>query len=281
MNNGSKVKIIQNCLLKTWQTMLSILKIILQSGKLKITDYQSDNSEIVVLGNGPSLRPLIENKGDFLNGKALMAVNYAVLSESFTALKPEYYIVADPAFFFNPVHCNKLFDNLVAKTDWTMTLFVSRKAGKSALWKLKLHKRSNIKIVYFNTTPIEGFAQFTHHAFKKGWGMPRPRNVLIPAIMMALQMKFNTIYVAGADHSWLKDIWVGDDNRLYEDFKHFYDQKTASNYSSDYHLHNMLFSLGVAFRSYHEIEGFAQNIGKKIYNVTEGSYIDAFERKKI
>ena len=130
-------------------------------------------------------------------------------------------------------------------------------------------------------TPIEGFQCFAHWAYKKGWGMPRPRNVLIPSIMMALRMPFETIYVAGADHSWLKEIWVNDDNVVMEDLNHFYDKNGSERYVSDKHLHDILFSMYVAFRSYHVIRDYADMLGTQIYNVTEGSYIDAFDRWKL
>jgi hypothetical protein len=37
----------------------------------------------------------------------------------------------------------------------------------------------------------------------------------------------------------------------------------------------------IAFKSYHVIRDYADTLGKQIYNVTEGSYIDAFVRKKL
>lgn len=264
-----------------WQTWLSVVKILLQSRRVKSPLETDGCDQVVVLGNGPSLRPFIENKRRFFDGKALLAVNYAVLSDYYTELKPRYYVVADPAFFSNPDHCNKLFDALAAKTFWNLELYLSGHARKSLLWQSKLADNPHIRVHYFNMTPVEGFRWFTHLAFRKGWGTPRPRNVLIPSIMMALRMPFHTIYVAGADHSWLKEIWVNEDNVVLEDLNHFYDKKGSERYVSDKHLHDLLLSMHIAFKSYHIIEDYARSIGKKIYNVTEGSFIDAFTRKKI
>lgn len=266
---------------RLWQSFLSVVKILLQSGHVGKPQKTCKYDEIVVLGNGPSLRPLIENKRAFLDGKSLLAVNYAVLSDYYVELKPDYYLVADPAFFFQPEHCNKLFDAMAAKTDWELELYLSVHARKSTMWQAKLATNPHIHPHYFNMTPVEGFRWFTHAAFSKGWGMPRPRNVLIPSIMMALRMPFHTIYIAGADHSWLKEIWVNEDNVVMEDLNHFYDKKGSQRYVSDRHLHDLLLSMYVAFKSYHIIRRYADSVGKRIYNVTEGSYIDAFDRKKI
>jgi len=282
MNNESYINIIEDSLSKLGETILSFFKIALLSRSVHNNSInKTEERDCVVLGNGPSLKTLIETHKDFLEDKDLIAVNYAVLSDYYTSIRPQYYIVADKAFFKDPVHCNRLFDTLAAKTDWDMTLFIPATAKSDPTWRLKLHKRPNIKFEYFNMTPVEGFNWFSHWAFDENLGLPRPRNVLIPAIMTALRLKPRNIYVAGADHSWLRDIYIGDDNRLYENFQHFYDQKTGSAYPETYHLHNMLYNLYITFKSYHIIEHYAKKIGIKIYNITEGSYIDAFERKKI
>ncbi|MEG1865262.1 MAG: hypothetical protein RR331_00090 [Bacteroides sp.] len=281
MNNRPKAERVQAFLTELWQTLLSGVKILLQS-KRTATPFKSDRrEEIVVLGNGPSLRPLIENKRSFFDGKALLAVNYAVLSDYYTDLKPPYYLVVDPIFFSNPDHCQRFFDAMAEKTTWELELYLSAPARKSTLWQPKLVARPNIHVRYFNMTPVEGFRWFTHLAFHQGWGTPRPRNVLIPSIMTALRMPFRTIYVAGADHSWLKEIWVDENNVVMEDLNHFYDQKGSVRYESNKHLHDLLLSMHIAFKSYHFIEDYARSIGKKIINVTEGSFIDAFDRKKI
>lgn len=262
-----------------WQTMLSMVKIILKSRRAAIHKPLSIDKDLVVLGNGPSLRHLIETKRDFLSDKDLLAVNYAVLSEYYNQLKPSYYLVADPLFFSDDNHCNRLFDAMAEATDWDMVLYVSMDACKCEKWKTKLSNRPNIKICYFNMTPVEGFEWFAHKCYKLGWGMPRPRNVLIPSIMMGLAMSYNVIYVAGADHSWLKEIWVNDDNIVMEDLNHFYDKKGAEQYVSSKHLHDLLLSMHIAFKSYHDIKRYASKVNKQIYNITKGSYIDAFERK--
>ncbi|MDL2304096.1 hypothetical protein LJC72_01990 [Bacteroides sp. OttesenSCG-928-D19] len=264
-----------------WQTLLSLLKIVLQSGKVAHPVKVDNHSQMVVLGNGPSLRNLIAEKRTFLQNKALLAVNYAVLSDYYQELKPQYYLVADPVFFFTAQHCDKLFDALATKINWPVELYLSNQAKKATAWKQKLANNPHITVHYFNMTPVEGYKWFTHWAFRKGLGSPRPRNVLIPSIMVSLRMDYETIYIAGADHSWLKEIWVNDDNVVMEDLQHFYDKKGAERYVSDHHLHDLLYSMYIAFKSYHIIEAYARSMNRKIYNVTPGSYIDAFERKKI
>lgn len=280
MNNLHRIEKIQSFLFNCTATLLSLVKIVMQSRPVK-KEKSHTGSEIVVLGNGPSLRPMIETMPHFFKDKPLMAVNYAVLSDYFIQLQPAYYIVADSAFFYNADHCNKLFSALSEKISWDMQLFIPTTVRKGGDWLRLIASNTHIHLHYFNMTPVEGFRSFNHWAYRNQWGMPRPRNVLIPALMTALRLNFSTIYVAGADHSWLKEVWVDDKNRVMEDLHHFYDKKGSQSFQSDKHLHDLLLSMSIAFRSYHVIRDYAKNRGINIFNITEGSYIDAFDRKKI
>ena len=48
----------------------------------------------------------------------------------------------------------------------------------------------NIRLCIYNTTPIEGVQGFCNWVFAKGWGVPRPHNVLIPSIAIGLRLPF-------------------------------------------------------------------------------------------
>jgi hypothetical protein len=114
--------------------------------------------------------------------------------------------------------------------------------------------------------------------------MPRPHNVLIPSIMIALSLGFKKIFLFGADHSWLKDIWVDEENNVLLQQKHFYDIDKAKPRHMDYlgkgkrKMHEVLIKFYHSFKGYFEIDAYGKNQGKTIYNCTPGSYIDAFDR---
>lgn len=271
-----------------WQTFLSMVKILLQSKwSTRFPSQFSNLDELLILANGPSLNKTIEDGNDFLKGKTLLAVNFFVNSPRFTELRPELYLIADPLFWLVPEKRQQLFGGLAEKTTWPMTLFIPRRALKNKEWKPLLGGNSQIKIVVYNTTPIEGFQGFCNWVFHKGWGVPRPHNVLIPSIAVGLRLQFKKIYLAGADHSWLPEIRVTDDNVVLMHQKHFYDQGTSKadtvkqeNLQSA-HIYTILYHMYVSFKSYHILEVYAQWLGKEIINITPGSYIDAFRRMKI
>lgn len=278
-----KLDIISSFLSKTGQTLASIAKIILLSkfGKISKSGIGED---IVILGNGPSLNTTISESAEFLALHKKLAVNFACNAPVFFDLRPEYYVLADPHFFASDAeNVISLWSNL-AKVDWQMTLFIPFKKNSSRLSELASNK--NIRIERYNLTPIEGFKGFCHKVFRSGLGMPRPRNVLIPSIMLAIAAGFKRIYIAGADHSWMKTISVNDNNEVVSIQPHFYkeneqEKKRVNTEYMHYPLHQIVYSFYVAFKSYFEIKAYADSIGTEIWNITTGSFIDAFPRKKL
>lgn len=266
---------------EVWHSLLSILRIVMFSKRIHRYSIPIFNKELVVLGNGPSLRQLLSEQSSFLDGKDLMMVNYSAISDDYTKYRPRFYLLMDPVFFDDTTSQQKLFGPMVEKTDWEMHLFVPVNARKHNSWQQMIRLSPHIRIHWFNATPVEGVAAFCHFCYKKKLGMPRPRNVLVACLMVGLQLPYETIYLAGADHSWMKEIWVDDNNVVNEDRAHFYDKKSTQRVVSPNRLHELLNSMTIAFRSYHEVEAYCRKIGKKIINITPGSYIDAFNRMSV
>lgn len=267
------------------QTLLSLVKIPLFSRRADRLP-EAKESELVILANGPSLSSTVTANRDFLKGKELMAVNLFATSPLYTELRPELYIIADPLFWLVDEKREAVFGSLAAKTDWELDLFVPARALSDSKWRPMVEKNRNIKVHIYNTTPVEGFRSFQRQIYRKGLGMPRPHNVLIPAISTALRMDFKKIYLAGADHSWLPEITVTDDNEVLMHQKHFYDRDSSKadtvkkeNLDSA-RLHTILYHMHVAFKAYFVLRDYAEWMGKEIINITPGSYIDAFKREK-
>ena len=191
----------------------SLVKIAAYSHKtnLKCPADASGNS-IIVLGNGPSLAETIREHGAKLAGSTCMAVNFAANAPEFARLKPRYYIMADPHFFNRTDDANvkKLYASLEA-IDWKMTLIVPNSFRATAK---AMVANPAINICYFNFNGLEGPHFFENFCYRHKLGMPRPRNVLIPALMCAIWLGYTDIKIAGADHSWLRSIWVNENNEV-------------------------------------------------------------------
>ena len=243
------------------------------------------NERLIIMGNGPSLRETIANHSDILRNSNTLAVNFAANADTYHELKPNLYVLADPHFFrcgnegkSSDPNVLKLWDS-IASTDWPMTLYVPCRANLPH----KISECGHITVKRYNLTPGEGLCGPVHWLYRHGLAMPRPRNVLIASIMVALREGYRDIYIVGADHTWSRDLWVDDRNRVISVQKHFYKdndkefERVAQEYAG-YHLHDILNSLTIAFRSYHQIADYAGSMGAKITNCTPGSFIDAFPR---
>ena len=178
---------------------------------------------------------------------------------------------------------NKLFNTLAEKTKWKLKFFISTEAKKHKRWQEILGKNKNIEIIYINLTPIEGFKKFMYRNFDKARGMPRPHNIMIPAIFTALRLQAKNILLAGVDHSWLKELHVNNENKVLVYNQHFYEKETKAK-QFDYggqryvKLHEILYTLSEAFKSYHILKEYADYKQTEIFNLTENSFIDAFNR---
>lgn len=239
------------------------------------------DGRIFILANGPTLADTIKTHGNLLKTAPCLAVNFAAIADDFMMLKPRYYVLADPHFFSTDsenANLKKLRDAL-AGVDWQMTLFVPVKYKKQA----RLLYGKGVDIKTFNSTGVEGLRALSHFLFRIGAAMPRPRNVLIPSLMLAVGMGYNEIIIFGADHSWMKTLSVTDENEVVSIQPHFYsdgeEEKARVRHEyRNYRLHQIVESFAVAFKSYHDIEAYACTRGAHLINATPGSFIDAFDR---
>lgn len=283
---------IQEFLANLIQSFITVIRIVLLSGfGIKIKKEPSAK-DCVILGNGPSLQDSLKNNSAFLEGKLTFSVNLFPTSELYEQIKPDYYVTAAPEFWLrnaNKIYAEnrkKIFDSINEKTTWQLKLYVPYKASKLADWKKEI-TNPNVKILYFNNTPVEGFTWFRHLLFRMNLGMPRPHNVMVPSIFLALNAGFKKVYLWGADHNWLSEIFVDENNRVFLTHKHFYNAKDVKPEvmqkagKGERKLHEMLMKFVHTFESYFVLKEYAGTLKAEILNTTPGSFIDAFDRIKL
>ena len=283
---------IQKALTDFVEIVLSLIRIIVLS-KLKIEIPNPGGEELLVLGNGPSLAvSLQENFQKIEKGPCLVVNNFA-FSDFFEKIKPSFYVILAPEYFMSkpPTENHfflrkKLFNILVSKVTWPLTLFVPALAEKYPEWKKTLNANENLKIYYFNSTPVEGPEWFTQKMFLFNLGMPRPHNVLVPSIFLGINMQYKNIFLFGADHSWHEEIKVDDLNQMTVNHGHFYDQEDQRGKmhkldGKEFHIHDVFRKLYLAFKGYFILASYAKKRGVSIFNASHRSYIDAFEKVRI
>ncbi len=287
---------IQSFIVGLIQTKLSALRILLQSNFIGIVQQESQTKPLLILGNGPSLNDTLKNNpASTLQGFDLMAVNAAACSEQFSALQPKLYILNAVTYFQNdselsPFYIqakNDLFEALKEKTRWNMTLLVPFRAKKSIYFQMLITSNPNLNVSYFNQTPVEGLNFWSHRWYSLGWGMPRPHNVLIPGIMVGIRLGYKTIGIVGADHSWLADLSVNENNEALLRHVHYYatdgtqPMKVEDRIDRPRKLHEIIHKFYLSFKGYWQIKTYAKAKRVSIINASSVSMIDAFDRKTL
>lgn len=266
-------------------TLLSIPKMILMSRLLpKYPEIQVKNAAI--LGNGPSLNDSLQKDFQFIKDTEIYCVNNFAAYPIFEELKPQNYVLLDPAFYqYSPSNnSHKIVEKTIhsfEKTKWKMNLFLPQSAKKSYLVET-LSKNHFIQLNYFNYTILNGFPWWNHLFFNWNLGMPQCQNILAAALFIAIQRNHSTIYLFGGDHSWHEELRL-EDNELITSEKHFYQKNGHTGKISDYpetvnRVYKIFQSWSKAFYSYEALANYAISKNIHVLNASTKSYIDTFKK---
>jgi len=266
-------------------------KVILRSSfSAKIPAAISD--DIIIMGNGPSLKMEMQDHFEILKQQTTLAVNFFANTDYYVDVKPNIYLFSAPEFWMENIEerfeklRTKLFTNIENLTSWEMELQVPAHAFKSKFFNSKIKSfPKNISFVSYNPIPVEGLDGVNHFFFRNNLGMPRPHNVIVPSMMNAINAGYKNIALIGVDHSWLPEISVTEENVALVHQKHFYDSASSKDRPmknlerKSRKLHEILEKFYLSFKAYFIIKDYAKSQSANIYNCTKGSFIDAFERK--
>lgn len=267
------------------QTIVSICSVLVFTKRgtpnLKTLSREMElKDECYLLGTGPSLKKVLETKG-YLERKTFMVMNNFFRSEYFDVVKPRFIVLVDPAYFreinddFSKASREDMIKAMNAIT-WEMTLIVPYEFQGSVSQKRIVNEK--VKYCYINNIPVDGFTKVSHWFYRRNLGMPLPCNVMIAAIFCCINIGYKKVYLLGAEHSWTKDLRVNDQNQVcyYDD--HFYDNKSMRVVPNT-DISSMLLQISKGFNSHKQLHRYAESEYCEVYNLTEGSFIDAYPRK--
>lgn len=207
-----------------------------------------------------------------------MVVNSFVSHEAYAKLRPKYYVLADPNFFNLLSH---IVDKIYDDTKWPLTLFVPWAETNQKQLSL-LNDCITLKQV--NANAYVGPEQYRIDSYEHNLAMPMVYNVLNMALYIAIYLGYDRVELYGAEHSWTRLIYVGEDNRLYWKDSHFYDKEpvpdTALKHAdgSNIKMHEIMYEYYRVFKCYWELRELANRHHCHIVNMTPNSFIDAFEK---
>ena len=251
---------------------------------------------MILIGNGPSLTKTVELYKDEITKNDRIAANFFASSDFYEQLQPNIYLFADPAFFNVPDNQRQsiatLFDSLIKKTTWPLDLIIPY-AARNAQLLTALKENNNIHIIYYFTNEQDTGNMSKYEAWDKNYICPPYQNVMNVAIYLSLYWSYPETYLVGVDMSSLEDIRVDQEtNELFSIDRHFYNNKEIysdkklfdekqGRIRSDWKLHEYIYAFGRMFEYFYDLKQYADYKGLKVYNASEYSWINVFERRKL
>lgn len=287
------------------QTGLSLGKIVIQSRFFKKITKPND-LPLIILGNGPSATETLADPKFQRTNYQLMTVNLFASQPIFNQVKPEFYVFLDKAFFNfnletleNPELAPAVISNekflgtqklivqawrTILAADWDITLFVPQLFRKSPIVQKLIENKFSIQ--FFNYTVVKGFQPFENWIYQTGLGSPQSQNVINTCIFQAINYQFKEIYLLGVESNFHSNLVVNQDNQLMMRDDHFYEVETKwiplrHPENRSVRMHEFYTNLTKAFYAHYRLAQYANFRNQKIYNATENSFIDAYQRKKL
>lgn len=252
--------------------------------------------KMILIGNGPSLSKSVELYKDEILRYDRLAVNFFALSDLYEVLRPNYYLFVDPAFFEIPDNqrdtIHRLIDVIVTKTSWHLRLCAPLGVENTPLVNA-LKKNSNIEFVYYFGGERNIGELSIYEAWDRNLICPPNRNSLNVGLYLALYWGYTETFFIGLDMSSLEDIRIDQEtNELFSIDTHFYNNKKVysdkklfdtnrGRIRSDWKLHEYIYAFGKMFENFYDLNMYAQYKGLKVYNASEYSWVNCFERRKL
>jgi len=262
-----------------------------------LPQIEHSSKEFIVVGNGPSLKKSIAKYKDAIVGKDMVVVNGFASTDLYKILKPNIYMMTDPVFY-NLQEDKKetmlsIINDICEKTTWPLHVILHSSAKDKPIVALLLRNKY-IKIDFFlSGSYVTNKKISKYESWDKNLCAPCGQTVLNTAVYLALFWNYKEIYLLGADASFFEDIRIDQEtNEIWTVDSHFYDNnriykdkglfdKMKGRLRDDITLHELIYRYGRMFESYYTLADYARYKGANVYNASEYSWINVFERKKL
>lgn len=272
---------------------LSILKV-LYSANLKYAKHSyvalqknigNENTPLLILGNGPSLKNEETKIANCRSRVRLLTLNQFYKAELFRQWKPDIHLLQANEYWADDVGIKykKLQEETIeslSKVDWKLQLYLPQLAKNKRFVK-RMSQNSNLIISYFNQVPVDGSPKLNHYLWNLGLATPRIHNTLVAALYLGIMLEFKCVFLFGTDHDWHKHISL-DGNKLRNSYEHAYWRNNSSTLEklngNEFLLHEQFRKLYLTFKGYHDLKPFINKKGVQVINTNTQSFIDAFQK---
>lgn len=253
-----------------------------------IKNIHKKSDKLIILGNGPSFSKSIIKYKEQTKNNDCIAVNNFCNTDYFSEIKPNIYVIADPS---NLGKIDNLSDSLREETEkiveklsainWDMNLIVPDFAKEGFL--VNAIKNPLIKVYFYNTKDKPKYKQL-YDNWNANCVTPPAQTVLNTCVYLGIFLNYKEIYILGMDMSWHEDLELDQKtNELFIVDKHFYGTKKRFatldiNGKKPAKVHEYLRCSVNALESFWDLRGFADYKNVNVYNCSDHSWVDAFER---
>jgi hypothetical protein len=282
---GNSITSIKELILVTRDFILFLLY------KSKSVNLSKISSNIIVLGNGPSLSELdlslIKNHSDF----KFFVCNGFATSIYFEVLKPSHYFIKDPLYFdlLNPFVTNRendvlnTWEKISSLTTWEMTIFTAL-MDIDSINNIKEKFPFNASIKWVNILPIEFKGKYKFKYISKGIGLIGGMTVTHFSTLIAILSSSNSVKLAGVDHDWVSCIeYDNSSHKLYLNNNHFYGNGKIFYGEGIYENNDIvveLYSQYKSFKGFKELSQFASYLKVSLSRCTK-SYLHFINYKPL
>nr|WP_294794082.1 6-hydroxymethylpterin diphosphokinase MptE-like protein [uncultured Mucilaginibacter sp.] len=231
-------------------------------GKNVIYKNKHAGQRCFVIGTGPSINDLSDDTVHALKNEIVFAVNSFYKSDKLKSIHPAYYSLFDNYYWDENSQYKLAFKEIVDQYNGKATFLTSYKA-KHMVDKLDLSAQQIF--LYSKKYPLNSMnCDMTKN-------MSITMNVVSITILAAMYMGFKEIYLLGCDYNVFATSTT----------THCYDDSDEEGLEMENRLGFMLKFYHLTTEFHYLIAKLARLNSIKVINITEGSLLDAYPRKKV
>ena len=231
-----------------------------------------------ILGSGPSVK---KQNLAILEGEHCISMSRFYLHDKYDLIQPKYHVFAPNHHPYKFELPRENLEELERRTNWNQEIFICHTSYKYSYFELMkkqpAYALKNISFINY----IASVELTEYNAYDEViWDISkRPfliRSALYACIQLALFMGFKEIYLVGVDHDYLAE--------LNEDGSstHFYQVAEGLNDADFYKdKEKLFFGFYKRWGHYRLMRTYAEKRGQRIFNASEKSYLDVFQRMKL
>ena len=151
-----------------------LFRVLLRGDRINyLYDAYNTSKNIFILGNGLSLDSNLKDDVELLKSSDVFALNKFCLTDEFLVIKPNRYVLLDPAFHIENTSYDKfteLRESVLASFSknitWPITLYIPQETDMKEKWSNLTIQNTNITVKYINTGSFSGFKNLKHFLYK-------------------------------------------------------------------------------------------------------------------